>query len=118
MHLENKEAVGLYDWAVNFVRLKSPTAASDIDRQQADSKFFRSLALVLICVCVFQGIQTEWPSFFVCLAVLLFSIFRFFKLRWRATNLVYTYFIALSSKLFDQEKAAEAERAPHNQRGR
>src|SRR4029453_6679354 len=36
----------LYNWCLSFVRLKNAAAVAEVDRLQADSKFFRSLMLV------------------------------------------------------------------------
>jgi hypothetical protein len=42
-----KHEDSILNWATAFVRLRNPSAAVEIDRLEADSKFFRSLTVVL-----------------------------------------------------------------------
>jgi hypothetical protein len=78
-----------------FVRLNSDSASTEIQRNSADSKFFRSFALVL-GVAVVVGIADGLIGLSVGAFVLfLFSVWRFFETRWKTTLLVYEYFIQL-----------------------
>jgi hypothetical protein len=45
------------EWAATFVRLGSSAASAEIDRLEADSKFFRSLAVVLVLIWSFNPLS-------------------------------------------------------------
>lgn len=49
---DDAEGTKLYDWCLSFVRLKSPAAVAEVDRCQADSKFFRSQIFVMLAAIV------------------------------------------------------------------
>ncbi len=84
-----------YDWCLADVRLNSPAGASEVDRNQADSKFFRSMVLVFL-VAALIGL---WKGLVWVLAggvlLTIFAIWRFCKLRWTATKRVYEYYLLL-----------------------
>jgi hypothetical protein len=90
----NGAGTSLYDWCLSLVRLKSASAAAEVDQLQADSKFFRSLSLVLLAVSTTAVVDYRTAS---VLALLLssFSIYRFCDLRWTATKRVYEYYLLL-----------------------
>ena len=45
---DDSAGTSLYDWCLSLARLRSSSAAAEVDRYQADSKFFRSLTIVLL----------------------------------------------------------------------
>jgi len=83
-----------------MVRLQKPEAASEIDRVEADSKFFRSFTIALLIVgsyflCTHFLFPTQWlPVLVSCLVLSTLSLLRFMDLRWKRTELTYQYFIA------------------------
>jgi hypothetical protein len=50
------------EWAQSFIRLSSGPASAEIDRLEADSKFFRSLAAVLIAGWFAFCLSPDWSS--------------------------------------------------------
>ena len=90
---ESKPATSFYDWCLSLARLKSALAAAEIDRYQADSKFFRSLFLVLLlaaAILVWQD-SAALASFAALGAA--FCMQRYCKLRWNAMQRAYEYFL-------------------------
>jgi hypothetical protein len=82
-------------WAGSFVRLRSSTAALELDRSGGDSKFFRSLCLVALAgalVLLWKGLLI--PAL-AALLVAAFSWVRFTKRRWDTTQRTYEYFVLL-----------------------
>lgn len=86
------EYVNAYKWCLFKLQQEQPHAASEIERYMADSKFFRSLFVLLIIlagVFMLPSIQHILMTF-TCLLLAAFSILRYFKndenLRKRLTN--------------------------------
>lgn len=78
----------------SLVRVHNAAAAAEIDRLSADSKFFRSMTFVVF-VSAFTANQGEYTIGLTFLLLGLFSFWRFCYLRWKATELIYEYFIIL-----------------------
>jgi len=80
-------------WAGTVVRNVSPAGTIEVEQLTAQSKFFRTLVVVVpIAVTL-----TAWRSSFqigVWIAVLIFCFANFCRLRWNATKRTYEYFIA------------------------
>ena len=85
----------LYDWCLSFIRLQSRAAAAEVDRCQADSKFFRSLAVVMAAAAAVGAAGRSPMVIGVSLLILFFSIWRFCALRWEATKRVYEFYLLL-----------------------
>ena len=82
-----------YWWAGTVVRALVPAGASEIDALSAQSKLFRSLAVLVPVAALSLGsvasaVIAGW------LAALVLVLWRFMKLRWDATERIYEYFIA------------------------
>jgi hypothetical protein len=74
-----------------------PSAAAEIERRSAESKFFRSLAPVSLCAAVV--LLTKGNATIGALAVLVagFSLWRYADRRWYAAQLTYEYYLLLST---------------------
>jgi hypothetical protein len=95
--------VSVLEWATTFVRLQNASAASEIDRLEADSKFFRSLATLVVVSALLLivrvgsiscGVLAVYGALFA--AVLYLSLWRFMKQRLKRSEVTYQFFIALS----------------------
>jgi hypothetical protein len=88
-----------YDWCLSDVRANSPAGAIEVDRLQADSKFFRSMVFVFLVAALVSLGQTQAPVWVsaVAAALAVFAIWRFCELRWTATKRVYEYYLLLHS---------------------
>jgi hypothetical protein len=93
---KDKDMTSAFSWAGSYVRIRSDAAGRELERLGADSKFFRSLALVaMVAVGVFAA-ESAFGAIAVSIVLLAFSLWRFFDRRWRATQLTYEYYIMLS----------------------
>jgi hypothetical protein len=87
---------GTLRWAEAIVKEQSAVAAQEIDRLEADSKFFRGLTTVLLIY--FLSLVVRSPGIaLICLFFMGISFWRFCKQRWKRTQFTYIHFIALSS---------------------
>jgi hypothetical protein len=90
----NPQGTNYYDWCLSDLRVNSPAGAAEVDRLQADSKFFRSMVFVFLLVALLGLRQRPlWVSGGAALAI--FAIWRFCELRWTATKRVYEYYLLL-----------------------
>jgi hypothetical protein len=117
---DDSAGTNLYNWCLSLLRIREPAAAAEVDRLQADSKFFRSLTLAMVSAAVLVllvaiwgligGAALKWccpdadkakalPGLQVVVAGMVapatawFSLKRYCKLRWDATERVYAYFL-------------------------
>jgi hypothetical protein len=98
--------VTTYKWARMSIRLRNASAMQEIDRLEADSKFFRSVTIVLlISPCIITSYRgTFWGVSLWALLVLL-AFLRFANLRWKAAEAAYVAIVALENTRV--KKAAE-----------
>jgi hypothetical protein len=111
--VKQKHVGNVFDWALSVVRSANPVSANEVDRLLADSKLFRSLALV--SALAFVGLVAKFALlpflshikegvhlvrapdaiWGMVLAIILAPILlvRFAKLRWDATARVYEYYV-------------------------
>lgn len=85
----------LYDWCLSAIRIRHPSGSSEIDRIQADSKFFRSMTLVFLTAVVVGTSQMNAGVAGSAGMLAAFSGWRFCRLRWAATKRVYAYYLLL-----------------------
>lgn len=103
--LNSSEAINAFQWCKAKLTLKHPEALAAVQRFEADSKFFRSLVVVLFLLLpweLFNGrpeivaARSEIAAISVLLLVLAF--WRYVDQRVKATNQAYWYIITLESQ--------------------
>jgi hypothetical protein len=93
----NPQGTNYYDWCLSDVRVNSPAGATEVDRLQSDSKFFRSMVFVFLVAALLSSREAlVWVSAGTA-ALTIFAIWRFCELRWSATKRVYEYYLLLHS---------------------
>ncbi len=96
--------------------LEHPEALATIQRFEADSKFFRSLLVVLCVIFPWGLIENRYWATLVSVPVLVLAFWRYVDQRLKATNLAYWYIIALESQRkdgFRQEPQVQADGISH-----
>ena len=90
-----------FAWAKASLMLRAPAAYADVLRYEADSKFFRSLVVVLPIV----GILLGFRNMVIAMPILAFlscvCFFRYAERRYKSTEWAYRYMIVLSSQTPD-----------------
>lgn len=92
-----------FQWAKARLAIQSPAALLDVQRLEADSKFFRSFVVVLAILTlgffyraiIGQDTQTSLGSIALCLLLLFLSGWRYVERRFKATQQVYWYVIVI-----------------------
>jgi hypothetical protein len=101
--IDGKAVINAFQWAKARLMLQCPTALLDVQRFEADSKFFRSLVIVLIVMAIWVSIKSLWakppqPAWEVVLisVILAFlSLWRYMERRFKATQQAYWYVLTL-----------------------
>jgi hypothetical protein len=97
----------VFSWCASSVRVKNADASAELERSGAQSKFFRSLALVIpIAVVgwiVFMASRdiphAAWISLVAVVGaagLVVLSLRRYTKLRWYTAELTYEYYLILA----------------------
>jgi len=93
----------VYQWSRAIACLESPTAFVEIERIQANSKFFRGLVTVFLLTPLLMILSRPLHLRYVLVELFLLvlscmAFFRFCDLRWKAVQQTYRFFIALERK--------------------
>jgi 8-oxo-dGTP pyrophosphatase MutT (NUDIX family) len=98
--LQAKDAVNTFQWSKAWLNAESPTSLAVVQRFEADSKFFRCFAVVMLILLVAWPWQHQWPpaGIPIVLTLLLLALWRYMEQRYKATNQAYWAVITLASK--------------------
>ncbi len=93
-----------WGWADDYLRMAKPLASKEVARLTAQSKFFRSLALLLPFV-VWQAWGNSRWLVAIAVGLIFLSLHQYARLRWKATNVLYQSFVMLRTEpsLLDAE---------------
>jgi hypothetical protein len=92
-----------YKWARTALRIGNVDAMQEVDRLEADSKFFRSITVVLpIFAWKIMSAHVSISGVLLWTIVALLSFWRFSNLRWKATEAAY-----LAMTVLDNVRARE-----------
>ena len=99
--LHASSTINAFQWSKARLTLEHPAAIAAVERFEADSKFFRSLVIVL-CVLISWAVVEHHTRFAVVGVLLLLAAFwRYVDQRVKATNQAYWYIITLESQRED-----------------
>lgn len=93
--LTTKEIINTFKWARAKIQLTHPAISIEINRLEADSKFFRSLIVVLLIIAGTLLLKVAWVEIGVCLGLAFLAFFRYADQRYKSTELAYIYLVAL-----------------------
>lgn len=109
---EGERYLNNFEWARARLLKELPEAVGEIERYQANSKFFRGLILIFLALAVllFWESQTAWGVAALLMAA--FSVVRYFHKRRKATEAAYGYVIFLDNR-YPGDINGECEPQPH-----
>jgi ADP-ribose pyrophosphatase YjhB (NUDIX family) len=120
--IDAASAVNTFQWSKALLTLESPASLAVVQRFEADSKFFRSFAVLLLALAVTWPLHRRWPpdqswpawGIVVVIALLLLALLRYMEQRYKATNQAYWSVITLIARTgtVTIEKAPAADGAP------
>jgi hypothetical protein len=97
-----------YKWARANVRLRGADGAIEIDRLEADSKFFRSVSVVLGVSTIVFATEAGWRIWLTSAVLTVLSCWRFADLRWKGTETAYLCLVVLETGRAGQANTAHA----------
>ena len=106
--LKASDAVNTFQWSKALLNTESPASLAVVQRFEADSKFFRCFAVVLLILLCSWPWHRYWPlaGIPVVLALLLLALWRYAEQRHKATNQAYwsviTHFAKDGKVAFDE----------------
>lgn len=117
-HLNDNDAeiINPFKWAKANIQLLYPAATVEIHRLEADSKFFRSLIVVLLLTCPILIYKQAWIQFVACWVLITLSFVLYADQRCKSTELAYTYLIAIE-KVPKPEEAQQRQNPSEKARG-
>ena len=98
------DVLNTFKWARTNVQLFQPAAAVEIHRLEADSKFFRSLVVLLFLLLLFLSWNGTFWATAISLGLMLLSFVRYADQRYKSTQLAYTCLLAM-----EQQKSNKSE---------
>ena len=90
-----RRALNTFQWARAVLITKSPAAAEDIHRLEADSKFFRSLLVVCALAALAFFTSGQGVEGLLALGLMLPCFARYYERRLKSTTQAYIYIIVM-----------------------
>ncbi|HKY29418.1 MAG TPA: hypothetical protein VJM12_15875 [Pyrinomonadaceae bacterium] len=100
----NKIGTNYYEWCLSDIRVARPAGAAEVDRLQADSKFFRSMVFVFLVAALVSTREAQAMFSIGAFALTIFAIWRFCDLRWTATKRLYEQYLLNSEHRIEKPK--------------
>jgi len=92
-----EDAVNAFQWSKILLNIRSQPSLTVVQRFEADSKFFRCFAVVLLLLLIASPWQRSWPIP-VVLVLFLLAFWRYMEQRYKATNQAYWSVITLAAE--------------------
>ena len=98
--LQAQDTINNFQWSKAWLNIESPVSLALVERFEADSKFFRCFAMVLLILLVTWPWHQLWPLEGVplLLILLVLALWRFMERRFKATQQAYWSVITLTAK--------------------
>ena len=84
-----------FKWAKTVLMLRAPGALADVQRYEADSKFFRSMMVVLPVIGIIGPLIGIWPLLPLAILFTWFSFRSYAERRYKSTEWAYQYALVL-----------------------
>ncbi len=98
--LQAQEAINTFQWSKALLAREHPESLATVQRFEADSKFFRCFAIVLLVLLATWPLHQKWPpsGIPVALVLLLLALWRYMEQRYKATNQAYWSVLTLTAR--------------------
>ncbi len=92
---EENESVNTYHWSISFLTTHYPEAMMEINRLVADSKFFRSLVVILPLISIMLLFNGNYLQSVLFLLLIVPCYMRYYGRRLKSTTRAYQYIVLL-----------------------
>lgn len=89
-------ALNVFQWSRSVLLATCPAAAEDVHRLEADSKFFRSVMVVLLIATIAFFVRRQWVSGAVSLVFVVACFCRYYERRLKSTTQAYLHILTLN----------------------
>ncbi len=96
--LGDPDVINAFQWSKARLTQQCPAALEGVTRLEADSKFFRSLVIVLLLVAPWSFAQQRTAAGLVALVCVALAFWRYVNLRLKSTNQAYWQVITLEAQ--------------------
>ena len=86
-----------FQWSKARLLLEQPIALARVERFEADSKFFRSLSVLLTLVAAVSAIRSSWGLTLIAVVLTLLALWRYIDQRDKSIAYAYRYVIMLEA---------------------
>jgi 8-oxo-dGTP pyrophosphatase MutT (NUDIX family) len=95
-----EDSINTFQWCKALLNVESPPSLAVVQRLEADSKFFRSFAVVLVLILLLWPLQHKWPiiGIPILLGLLLLALWRYMEQRFKSINQTYWSVITLTAR--------------------
>lgn len=100
--LTDGNPINTFQWCKARLTEEHKEALAEVQRFEADSKFFRSFVVVLVVLTITYLIRFDWGDALVCALLMLPTFWRYVDQRAKATNQAYFHVITLESVKTDE----------------
>ncbi|RPD42782.1 hypothetical protein [Chitinophaga barathri] len=104
--IADRAALNAFKWSCAWLLKHEPAMYSVVERHIAESKFFRSLVVVLLAGVIISCIKNEWWMAVTAFVLVFFSIIRYLTQRSKAIETAYQYVITASGIRFQPAESA------------
>jgi len=92
---KHRDSMNTFQWCKAVLQLKTDEGLRAVNRFEADSKFFRSLIVVLILITISLLIQLKLIAALFSVILILLSFWRYAERRWKSTRLAYQLVVTM-----------------------
>ncbi len=93
---EETKSINTYHWSISFLTTQYPEAMVEINRLVADSKFFRSLVVILPIISLILILDKLYLHAVIFLALIVPCYLRYYGRRLKSTTRAYQYIVMLN----------------------
>lgn len=102
--LEGREIINLYKWAIAKFLAQYPALHAEVERHQAASKFFRSMAVVGLLAAIIFITQLQWTLGGISVLGLFLSLLIYLNQRFKAVKTAYEYVVVVAHLKKEEKK--------------
>ena len=98
-----------YQWSIARLALSHPDARQAVQRYEADSKFFRSLVVVIFLFILWKTVELQFLAVAIFLILLCLSLWRYIDQRIKAINHAYWFITTLEGETLKGYRSRESD---------
>lgn len=101
--ITDPKVMNAWKWSCAWLLSTQPEIYAEVERNTAESKFFRSLVVVLIVAAVVFVLNMGWQSLWITIPLIFFSLIRYLTQRQRSLETAYHGVITSSNEVLPNE---------------